>query len=331
MALVVIGIDLGYGRVKVAARERRPFDLAAAWAPAPQADWGLGRTRPVFVDGRAYVIGDAAEARPGARRPFGTGLLASADALPLLGAALWLAGADGDVALGTGTPLGAFMREREAAREALEGRAIAVGDGRRERRVVIRRLALQPEGVAAAAWLAASGRLPRAPGYGAVLDVGTRTLDVLALELSRLEPLPELSFTEDLGLASAAEALAGRIEAELGSRLPPDLALRALREPVTWNGRQVGGPDGANWALDGLAELIRDAVARRLGGEAGRVRAWAAVGGGSIALGQRLDGILPGERARMTEREAIFANAMGFALAAERAATRLAARSGRGA
>jgi len=105
--MAAVGVDLGYGAVKVAGPDGRTAQFPAWWAPhAPEAArWGMGSApRPVTVDGVPVLVGEGAAFRPGARRPFRDGRLCDPDARPLLAAALWRAGAEGPVALGTGMP-----------------------------------------------------------------------------------------------------------------------------------------------------------------------------------------------------------------------------------
>jgi hypothetical protein len=142
-----LGIDLGYGLTKWSHGSARG-SLASVWRPdgAGAEDWGLARPPVLFVDGQPVVAGEPAATHPGARRPFADGRLADPEALPLLAAALWQAGVEGDVVLGSGPPLGRFAAERDAARAALEGRTLRLGDGARERMVRIARLVLRPQG-----------------------------------------------------------------------------------------------------------------------------------------------------------------------------------------
>ena len=193
--MVALGVDVGYGRVKYVVGERR-CHWAAAWVSAGVDAFGIGQVAPpLFLDGQPVVVGDRAAARPGAHRPFGDGRLADPEALPLLAQALWESGVQGEVVLGSGMPLGFFMQEREAARQALLGRTLRLGDGRRETTVCITRLVLRPQGVGAALWLLQERRLPEGDGYVVVLDVGTRTVDVLTCDAVDMAPVDGLSFS----------------------------------------------------------------------------------------------------------------------------------------
>ncbi len=317
----VVAADIGYGQVKWVAGPRRGR-FEAAWAPhTPGAEsWGLGNHPEVLrIGDQGVIVGDRAASLPGAHRPFGAGRLADPEALPLLAQALWESGAEGEVVLGSGTPLGAFARERAAARTALDGRALHLSDGRRERTVRIARVVLRPQGVGAALFLAAQGRMPPGPGYGVVVDVGSRTTDVLCLELRDLTPVAALSFSLESGVSTVAGALAAAIQRTTGHLPPPDLAQAALVGPAAWHGRTFGGPAEAAPHLDALAEAIAAELRRRLGGDLGRVAATALVGGGALLLGDRLADLAPGRPIPVRSEEAVFANALGYMWAAERA------------
>lgn len=311
-----VGVDVGYGATKVAGGAGGGHVFESAWVACPRGAeaWGIGSAdRPLVVDGARVLVGDLAASRPGAHRPFADGRLADPEALPLLAAALWHAGVQGDVVLGSGMPLGTFAQERDAARRALEGRTLALGDGTHVTTVRIARLVLRPQGVGAALYLASRGCLGGA-GYTCIIDIGTRTTDVVTLEAPDLSPVMPLCFTFEAGVATAAEAVAQVMQADTGHLPPPDVTLAALRRQVTWRGRVLGG---AAAALDALAAGIRDEILRRFGADAGRVATTTLVGGGSVLLGSRLAGFLPGATATVAPQDALFANAEGFRWAAE--------------
>jgi hypothetical protein len=319
--LDAIGVDLGYGFTKWSRNAARGA-IASVWRPDGDGaeEWGMRVPDVLYLDGEALVVGEGAAAHPAARRPFADGRLADPEALPLLAAALWQAGVDGDVVLGSGPPLGRFAAERDAARAALEGRTLRLGDGRRERTVRIARLVLRPQGVGAALYLAERDALPTGAGLAAVVDVGTRTTDVVTAALRDLSPVLDLCCSLGLGVATAANALARDVQRRTGHLPPFDLAAAALREPQPWHGGVVGGPEEAAPHLDALAGAIRREVQRVFGDAAQQVAAVALVGGGAALLGERLRGLLPGRAIALTEHEMVHANAVGFCWAAERAA-----------
>ncbi len=317
----VVAADIGYGQVKWVAGSRRGR-FEAAWAPhTPDAEaWGLGSQPEVLRVGDEVVIaGDRAASLPGAHRPFGAGRLADPEALPLLAQALWESGAEGEVVLGSGTPLGAFAQERAAARAAMEGRTLHLSDGRRERTVRIAGVVLRPQGVGAALFLASRSGLSDRHGALRAVDVGSRTTDVLCLELRDLTPVAALCFSLESGVSTVAGALAASIQRATGHLPPPDLAQAALMGPAAWHGQICGGPAEAGPHLDALAETIAAELRRRLGGDLGRVTATALVGGGALLLGDRLTTRCPGCPLPVRPEEAVFANALGYMWAAERA------------
>ena len=316
-----LGIDLGYGMTKWAHGASRG-DFASVWRPdgAGTEDWGLEHPPVLYVDGSPVVAGEAAATHPAARRPFADGRLADPETLPLLAAALSQAAVDGDVVLGSGPPLGRFAAERDAARSALEGCTLRLGDSRRERTVRIARLVLRPQGVGAALYLAHRGLLPPGGGYAVVADVGTRTTDIVTVALRDLSPVLDLCCSFGLGVATAANRLALAVQRRTGHLPPFDVAAAALREPQPWHGGTVGGPDEAAPHLGGLADAIRREVQRVFGDAAQQVAAVAFVGGGAALLGERLRDLLPGRVVALTDHERLHANAIGFGWAAERAA-----------
>ena len=270
------------------------------------------------VDGVPLVVGDAAASHPAARRPFGDGRLADPETLPLLAAALWQAGVEGEVALGSGPPLGSFAAEKDAARAALESRVLRLSDGARERTVRIARLVPHPGGWRGAL-LAARALLPPSGGYAVIVDVGTRTTDVMAASLRDLSPVFDLCCSLGLGVATAANALGRDVQRRTGHLPPFDLSAAALREPQPWQGGCVGGAEEAAPHLDALAAAIRREIHRVFGDAAQQVAAVAPVGGGAVLLGERLRGLLPGRVVAVTDQEKVQANAVGFCWAAERA------------
>lgn len=311
-----VSIDLGYGRVKAIGPDGRRHQFAARYAPYEATSWGIGKDVPALRvnDGPPFVAGDAAASLPGARQPLRDGRLGDPESLELLAAALAYAGADGDVALATGLPLSAYAREAPAAKEALQGRALTIARGHTTRRVHIRRVVLRPQGVGAALWLYSEGLLRQRSGLGVVVDVGSRTTDVLTVAFPDLSPIRSLSFSLEVGVGDAVRALqdlAGDYP------LPLDLAEQALTVPVTWRGKTLGGEQTAAPILRQLAGRIEDSLLQRLRAEAGRLTAVALVGGGAMALGGSLT--LDAPAVKVPAKDAVFANALGYQLAARAA------------
>ena len=311
-----VGVDLGFGAVKAVWHGGKAV-FPSVWSEAPEGDassWGLaGAPAPLEVDGRRVIVGPAADRRPGAHRPFGDGRLADPEALPLLAAALWASGVQGDVSLGSGTPLGRFGVERDAARHALEGRSLRLSCNGHQTTVRIARLVLRPQGVGAALWLLTRDLLPAA-GLAVIVDIGTRTTEIVTLDLADASPVLPLCWSTAVGVTQAAESLAAEAEAATNWPPPADLCLARLRgQSPTWYRRALPEP-GPH--LDRLASTIRADILRRVGDAAGRVAALALVGGGCVLLADRLHGALPGAAVALTADEAVAANAEGYRTAA---------------
>ncbi len=325
--LVPVGIDIGYGDTKVIGPDGRRHSFPSRWAPHRAASWGIGHAAKVLTldGGEPFVVGEDADGLPGCREPQADGRLADPATLPLLAAALVAARVpDGaEVALGSGLPLGRYDQEAPVAREALRGRTLVIGQGKDVRRVRIAKVVLRPQGVGAALHLVAAGALKAKSGLVLVVDVGSRTTDVLALHARTLEPIPELSGSLALGVGDAAASLAQEIAAHAGFVPPAALAREALAVPVTYRGQTYGGPKAAAPHLDALAGRIGDGLRGMLREALDQVSALALVGGGAVLLGDRLAD-LPGERVRCPATDAPFANALGYRLAAERALRRAA-------
>lgn len=323
--LVPIGIDVGYGDVKVVGPDGRRHSFPSRWAPHRATSWGIGSTAKVLTldGGEPFAVGEAADGLPGVREPQADGRLADPAPLPLLAAALHATRVpDGaEVALGSGLPLGRYDQEAPAAREALRGRALVIGQGKDVRRVTIRKVVLRPQGVGAALHLVATGALHARSGLVLVVDVGSRTTDVLALHARSLEPIPELSGSMALGVGDAAAGLAQEIAAQEGFIPPANLAREALAAPVTYRGQTYGGQKAAAPHLDVLAGRITDGLRAMLREALDSVSALALVGGGAVLLADRLTD-LPGDRVRCPAADAPYANALGYRLSAERALRR---------
>ncbi len=316
----IVAVDIGYGDAKVVGADGRRHSFPSRWAPHRTAAWGIGATAKVLTldGGEPFVVGQGADGLPACREPQSDGRLSDPATLPLLAAALSVARLpDGaEVALGSGLPLGSYDLEAPAAREALRGRTLAIGAGKELRQVTIRRVVLRPQGVGAALHLVASGWLRARSGLVLILDVGSRTTDVLVLHARTLEPIAELSGSLALGVGDAAAALAQEIATQAGFVPPAALAREALAREAVHRGKTYGGAKAAAPHLDVLAGRITDGLRAMLREALDAVAALALVGGGAVLLADRLAD-LPGERVRCPAADMPFANALGYRLAAQ--------------
>ncbi|KAA8923473.1 actin-like protein [Thermoplasma sp.] len=324
--MVVVGLDVGYGDTKVIGVDGKRILFPSRWAVTETESWGIGGKIPVLsTDGgqTKFIYGKYASGN-NIRVPQGDGRLASKEAFPLIAAALWESGIhnDGspvDLVIGSGTPLGTFDLEVKAAKEALENKVLTVtGPEGEVRQFNITRLIMRPQGVGAALYLLNQGIIEQQPGYGVVIDVGSRTTDVLTINLMDMEPVVELSFSLQIGVGDAISALSRKIAKETGFVVPFDLAQEALSHPVMFRQKQVGGPEVSGPILEDLANRIIENIRLNLRGEVDRVTSLIPVGGGSNLIGDRFDEIAPGTLVKIKPDDLQFANALGYRDAAER-------------
>ncbi|MCL5678650.1 MAG: ParM/StbA family protein [Candidatus Thermoplasmatota archaeon] len=323
--MVSVGIDLGYGDTKVIGVDGRREKFPSRWAKYDSKSWGFGGSILSLAvdDGDPFIFGENATGA-GAREPLGDGRLSSADSLPLLAAALWISGAgDGgaqtSITLGSGTPLGTFDQEVAAARESLEGKTLTIkANNGQSRQIHIERLVVRPQGVGAALYLVEKGLVKSQPGYGLVIDVGSRTTDVLTINLMNMEPVVEMSFSIEAGIGDAVSNIGKLIARQTGFVVPTDVARQALTTPVMFKQRQVGGAEVGAPILKELSNRILDSLRANLRGELDRVTALIPVGGGAALIGQSLDVLAPGALVSAAPEDLQFANALGYRDAAER-------------
>jgi actin-like ATPase involved in cell morphogenesis len=323
--MVSVGIDLGYGDTKVIGVDGRREKFPSRWARYDAKSWGFGGSILSLAvdDGEPFIFGENATGA-GVREPLGDGRLSSADSLPLLAAALWISGAgDGgaqtSISLGSGTPLGTFDQEVAAARESLEGKTLTIkANNGQTRQIHIEKLVVRPQGVGAALYLVEKGLVKSQPGYGLVVDVGSRTTDVLTINLMNMEPVVEMSFSIEAGIGDAVSNIGKLIARQTGFVVPTDVARQALTSPVMFKQRQVGGAEVGAPILKELSNRILDSLRANLRGELDRVTALIPVGGGAALIGQTLDVLAPGALVTAAPEDLQFANALGYKDAAER-------------
>lgn len=324
--MVSIGVDLGYGDTKVIGLNDKRVKFPSRWAKHDNEAWGIGGSVTVLnVDDQFHFVFGENAMGANVREPLGDGRLADPDSLPLLAAALWSSdiGADGqtaEVTLGSGTPLGTFDREVAAARQALEGKTLRITslDGQ-SRQFLVKKLIMRPQGVGAALYMLDRGLIEQQPGYGIIVDIGSRTTDVLTINLLNLEPVVEMSFSIQAGIGDAVSDISKAIAKETGFVVPTDIAQRALGQQVMFKQRKVGGPEVSDPILNSLTNRILDNLRSNLRGELDRVTALVPVGGGASLIGERLEVLAPGAMVKIPDDDLPYANALGYRDAADRA------------
>ncbi len=325
--MITIGIDLGYGDTKIVGETNKKEKFPSRWSPQDAREWGLGGNIPVLSvnGGETFTYGDNAIGSH-IREPLGDNRLSDPDSLPLLGAALWLsdAGKGGggnaeakNIVLGSGIPLGYFESYVPIATEALEGKTITVKDlSGKTKKFHISKLIMRPQGVAAALYLLDQGIIKKQYGYGVIVDIGSRTTEVITLNLKNMEPIVPMSFTIELGVGDAVSEIGKAISKETGFIIPSDVALDALSEPVFFKQREVGGPKVSGPILTSLTSRILDKLRDNLREELDRISALVPVGGGSALLGKELEVLAPSTLIPVKPLDAQFANALGYKLIA---------------
>lgn len=335
----VVSVDLGYGDVKVVDPAGGHHKIPARLAPYSGTD-DLSVDTSVLAfsvnGGPPVVVGEKAVRYPGAMEPLADNRLADPETLPLLAAAIWQSNVEGDIVLASGAPLDTFAAEKPAVIQALKDkdlRLIPVNGESRD--VTIRDLVLRPQGIAAALWLAANDLLPRDGGLGVVVDIGSRTTDVVTLSLDDLEPIRPLCFSIAVGVGDAVTRLGEAVAREAGTLRPPrHIAQQALTLPesaaLRFSGKTIQVHELATRIKQEVANQIRHELRQRLRDRLVEVVAAAPVGGGANPrlLLDAVNGLGPGaEVVRIPEADKMgpFANVLGYRLAAERELARKAA------
>ena len=323
--MIVLGVDLGYGDTKVVGPDSGRAKFPSRWAATEAKNWGIGGSSTILTinDSYPFFFGDDATGA-GVREPQGDGRLSDPDSLPLLAGALWMSGAGKDgnkaeVVLGSGTPLGTFEHELNAAKEYLQGKEFTIKSVAGETRTFnITKLIMRPQGVGAALYLLDKGMLKAQYGYGVVVDIGSRTTDVLTVNLKNMEPVVEMSFSIQAGVGDLVSGISKAIAKETGFIVPNDVAREAISQTVLFKQREVGGPKVSEPIMANLANRILDKLRENLREELDRITALIPVGGGSSLIGDRLEKLAPGAMVKIPQEDIQFANALGYRDAAAR-------------
>lgn len=321
----VIGMDLGYGETKVICPDGSRLKFPSRWKAHDNESWGFGGSITLLsVDGgQRFAFGNSAIGE-NTREPLGDGRLSDKDSIPLLAAALWTSGVGSEtgsanVIVGSGTPLGRFHLETSEAKTALVNRRFIIENNEGERREIkISQMVMRPQGVGAALHLLDKGLITQEVGYGLIVDIGTRTTDVLTINLTDMEPVIDMSFTTQEGVGNAVASMSRLIARETGYTAPTDVALTALVKEVTYRQRMVGGFVKAQPILEVLAGKIIDRIRNTMRGELDRVTALIPVGGGARLIGKDLETLAPGTLIEVEDEDKQFANALGYFDAAKR-------------
>ncbi len=323
----VVAIDLGYGETKIICPDGSRVKFPSRWKIYENEDWGFGGQVAVLSldGGPRFTFGNSAVGE-NTREPLADGRLSANDSLPLIASSLWMSGAgskDGyaEVVLASGTPLGRFQMEVEQSRSFLTKRTLMIENMHDEtREIKVSKVVMRPQGVGAALYLLDQGLIKQEVGCALVIDIGTRTTDVLTINLADMEPIVEMSFTIQEGVGNAIAGMSREIARETGFTAPSDIALSALKHEVNYRQRMVGGRKKAQPILDLLTGKIIDKIRNTMRGEIDRVTALIPVGGGARLIGSELEVLAPGTLIKVKDEDMQFANVLGFYDAARRSA-----------
>lgn len=246
-AMQRVGLDLGYGWVKVVNEEGErwafPSVVARKLGPDPgevlpgrratglrvdQLEAAVKPLQPRPEAEETYLVGALALRAPQPTRPFADDKAHALGTQVLTAVALALAMRrhGEDIHLATGLPYAQFVR-REARRgliQALEGREWVVRfprAGNVARRVRIGRVTVYPQAVGALYAFLSSGHpeaetLVREGGAVGLIDIGTKTTDFVVVDLPEMEFRADLCGTVPVGMSSVHAAVRAHIEQRTG-------------------------------------------------------------------------------------------------------------------
>lgn len=337
----ILAIDIGYGDTKVAAH-LKPFSFKSGYAPFRVSDVGVGNSYGITItlsDNKTenlfastpipkrtfgpFIVGDKSTFYPGYTEPVGNARLGSDDALPLLGEAILRSGLEGDIVLSTGAPLDLYSIEKESAQKWLDNTITVESTDGRKTTVCIKKIVTRPQGVAAAIALTSLHLMPVEHGIGVVVDIGSRTTDVVSLALSPsdIDPIRPLCFSIPVGVGDLFNFISEGIGRELKGFRPQRAQVQSLMGKDTF---KLGDK---SCALKPIVEQARKSVMtslgneirRRFGEQASLVVAIAAVGGGALPnlFGPSTSMLFPGIKPlEISAEDAVYMNAAGYLVAA---------------
>lgn len=288
-----LALDVGHGWTKFCTdttRDRFPSLIAPA---PPTVDLGdLAESPVVWIDDAPYLVGEAA-------RPYATPLWTrdkadDPDTLRLMLVAAARAGVCGPIALATGLPLAWYGSQRTAFRDTLLGLRGTVRWHRNgpAMSIQVASVTLLPQ--AAAGAIATWSQPVTAPDQTLVVDIGYRTSDYLVVRRKPGRPLDfalDLSGTVETGMSAVAATLAN----QLADAYQIDVAWGEVESAstLTIRGQRIELGPARQQALDAVAHRLVYDLRVRLQAQWDRLDAILLLGGGAVALAERLRPALP--------------------------------------
>lgn len=315
---MLIAVDLGYGYTK-AVSEKEKIVFPSAIAPYSEnileSSSSLGYTVELRPSGstvrRQYFVGEMALKRGRAvQMTMAREKFAQEASLLLTLTGAYLAGAEGQIALGYGLPLGYYKKQRLDAQKYLQGfSAYLKVDNGPERYISFKDVQIFPQGVGA---LFSLDKLPR-EGLIGLIDIGYYTCDYLIVELHQegVEPLPAFMSSIEVGVSTAIKEFAEKFGRETGRPL-------SLTEAQNFWGRNQITFAGQKMNIGGMVEEARGAIGRTIAESV--TAAWSEkldfidqvylAGGGSLEFLSIIKQFLNNQVEIITEPQ--YANALGF-------------------
>lgn len=318
-----VGLDIGFGDTKVAVERFTRLKFASMWAPYSGSMLGMGGLDDIIEsDGRSFTYGDDVFGRDAHTLADGINLT-SEGTLPLLLGALWETGigASGnmkEIIIGTGMPVSQYERGNEEMRESLENHEFCIKSKTgKERRILIKKAAIIPQGAAAALHLLSGDNFIKRDGLAVIVDIGFKTTNIFTMNLYNMKAVPELCFTLFKGVGDVASRINRAVANKTGYIMPEDLSRQTLVRKVSFRGMMFGGEKETLPFFEELENGIKDSILRYFSGEISRVTTIIPVGGGSTIIGKKIKSIVPGSYVSASVEDRPFTNSLGYKIAAE--------------
>ncbi len=286
-----IAIDAGHGFTKALAGDAQMI-FPSLICPAPATlDLGeFGATKPIQIDGRPYLVGEAA--RKHATPLWSRDKATDPDTLRLILVAAAQLGASGPIALATGLPLSWYGAQRRAFREALTGYGGHVQRSNQPpQRLWFESVIVLPQGLAAAVPVLAHGE--HESGAYLIADVGYRTTDYLIVEKAaagRIQYDAERAGSLPIGTGAITKTIVDAINQQY--QVEYAAGEMENRPTVTVRGQSIDLTQRRREGQRAVAHQIVHALAHALGSEIDKLTGIVAVGGGSVLIAEVLPGIL---------------------------------------
>lgn len=313
-----VGIDTGYGDIKVVGYGQKLVKFPSRWIPHENKSWAVnGISTGLSVDGIGFSYGNNAIGK-NIHHLTKDKNLTDEETVPLLAAALWESGIENDgktkeIVLGTGTPISSFEKDFESITETLEGREFVISaESGEERSYLIKKVVMVPQGFAAMLYLLNRRVINRREGLATIIDIGSKTTDLFTMNLYNFDPIAELCFTINRGIGDAVANLNRIIAKRTGFILPIDLASEALQKRVTFRNMRVGGEFFSEPVLRELGAELKDRILENFGADIDRITALIPMGGGANLIGREFRSLAPDSYISVLEDTRVFGNAFGY-------------------